>query len=111
MGIAVVTGAGQGIGKATARRLARDGHHIVAVDRNGDAAAQTAAEVGGESRVCDVTDRDAVHAMASTVDGCDILINNSRLTDLRVHVDTRLGDLENYLRNASSESSRSWMLD
>ena len=77
MGVAVVTGAGQGIGKATAQRLARDGHHIVAVDRNAESAAKTAAEVGGESRECDVTDRDAVHAMAATVDGCDILINNA----------------------------------
>lgn len=77
MGIAVVTGAGQGIGKATAKRLAKDGHHVIAVDRNGDSAAHTAGEIGGESRVVDVTDRQAVFDMAATVDGCDILVNNA----------------------------------
>lgn len=85
MGIAVVTGAGQGIGKATARRLARDGHTIVAVDRNADTARATADELGGEWRQVDVTDRAAVLAMAETVEGCDILINNAgiwRFTNL-----------------------------
>jgi 3-oxoacyl-[acyl-carrier protein] reductase len=77
MGIAVVTGAGQGLGRATSERLARDGHHVIAVDRDGDKAAATAAAVGGEARTCDVTDRDAVLALASTVEGCDVLVNNA----------------------------------
>ena len=97
MGVAVVTGAGQGIGKATAQRLARDGHHIVAVDLNGDNAAKTAAEVGGESRVCDVTDRDAVLAMAQTVDGCDILINNAGIWRFHSLLDMTEDDAQSVL--------------
>jgi 3-oxoacyl-[acyl-carrier protein] reductase len=97
MGVAVVTGAGQGIGKATAQRLARDGHHIVAVDRNGETAAKTAAEVGGESRECDVTDREAVHAMAATIDGCDILINNAGIWRFHSLLDMTVDDAQSVL--------------
>jgi 3-oxoacyl-[acyl-carrier protein] reductase len=97
MGVAVVTGAGQGIGKATAQRLARDGHHVVAVDLNGDNAAKTAAEVGGESRVCDVTDRAAVLAMAQTVDGCDILINNAGIWRFHSLLDMTEDDAQSVL--------------
>jgi len=77
MGIAVVTGAGQGLGRATAERLARDGHHVVALDRDADRAAETAALVGGEAHQCDVTDRDTVLAVAATLEGCDVLVNNA----------------------------------
>ena len=90
-------GRGQGIGKATAQRLAHDGHHIVAVDRNGENAAKTAAEVGGESRVCDVTDRDAVLAMAQTVDGCDILINNAGIWRFHSLLDMTEDDAQSVL--------------
>lgn len=79
MGTAVITGAGQGLGQASARRLARDGHRVVAVDVNGEAAEATAREIGeaAQWRQCDVTDRDAVLAMAATVDACDVLVNNA----------------------------------
>ncbi|MCU0311776.1 MAG: SDR family oxidoreductase [Acidimicrobiales bacterium] len=77
MGIAVVTGAGQGLGRATAERLARDGHHVVALDLDGERAAATAAAVDGDWRQCDVTDPDAVHAVAASLDGCQILVNNA----------------------------------
>src|SRR5512143_2845663 len=61
---AVVTGAGQGLGRADARRLSRDGFHVVCLDRDGEAARATAEEVGGTAHRCDVTDRDAVFAVA-----------------------------------------------
>ena len=43
MGVAVVTGAGQGLGSAIARRLANDGHRVAVVDIDG-ATAMAAAE-------------------------------------------------------------------
>jgi rhamnulose-1-phosphate aldolase/alcohol dehydrogenase len=43
--IIVVVGAGSGIGKETAHRLAKDGAHIVCVDLNADAASATAKEI------------------------------------------------------------------
>ena len=77
MGIAIVTGAGRGLGRATALRLARDGHDVVAVDIDADAAKVTAAEVDGEARVCDVTDPAQCRDLAESLDGADILINNA----------------------------------
>ena len=45
MEVAVVTGAGRGIGRATAQRLATDGLHVVCVDSDGAAAERVAAEI------------------------------------------------------------------
>ena len=80
--VVVVVGAGAGIGKETAQRLAREGAHVVCVDREGDAARQTAAGIvarlgegvgvagTGVSNcgpaiglACDVTSRESVAAM------------------------------------------------
>ena len=65
--IAVVTGAGTGLGKAAALALARDGWHIVAVGRRPDPLTATAEEcqqVGGSGSAiaADVTDPAAVEA-------------------------------------------------
>lgn len=64
--VAVVTGAASGIGRATARRLAREGCHVVAVDRQ---AINTDAEELGESAIAveaDVADPDSVRRLIST---------------------------------------------
>ncbi|MBU3702101.1 MAG: SDR family oxidoreductase, partial [Acidimicrobiia bacterium] len=77
MATAVITGAGQGLGRADALRLSADGFDIVCLDLNGDAAAETAAMVGGRSFAVDVTDRDAVFAVAARIDECGALVNNA----------------------------------
>jgi 3-oxoacyl-[acyl-carrier protein] reductase len=77
MGIAVITGAGRGLGKAIAIRLASDGHHVIAVDLDGKTAKHTAAAVGGEARQCDVSDWASVDALAASIEACDILVNNA----------------------------------
>ncbi|HEY1280525.1 MAG TPA: SDR family oxidoreductase [Acidimicrobiales bacterium] len=85
MATAVVTGAGQGLGKATAVRLAADGFTVVALDRNGDAAVATAKEVGGTSHTVDVRDRDRVLAVAGEIGPIQVLVNNAgiwRYSDL-----------------------------
>jgi NAD(P)-dependent dehydrogenase (short-subunit alcohol dehydrogenase family) len=59
----VVTGAGRGIGKAIAQRLARDGATLSIFARGVDALHATAAEVGGAFvQQLDIRDRDAVDA-------------------------------------------------
>ena len=77
MGTAVVTGAGQGLGRAISKRLAADGHHIVAVDLNPESAAATADMLGGKWRQCDVSDPESVAALAESLTHVDVLVNNA----------------------------------
>ncbi|MHB1776385.1 MAG: SDR family NAD(P)-dependent oxidoreductase [Acidimicrobiales bacterium] len=65
--LAVVTGAGSGIGRATAHRLAADGALVVAADVDQPAAEVVAKEVDGIPAGVDVADGDAVAALASDV--------------------------------------------
>ncbi|MER5276199.1 SDR family NAD(P)-dependent oxidoreductase [Streptomyces sp. NPDC002809] len=83
---ALLTGAGQGIGAATARRLAAEGARVLVTDLDGERAAHAAAEIresGGEAEAlaCDVTDRTAVEAAVahavSVFGGLDVLVNNA----------------------------------
>jgi NAD(P)-dependent dehydrogenase (short-subunit alcohol dehydrogenase family) len=80
--VAIVTGAAQGIGKAIAEGLAREGARIVVADLKG-AREAAAAYPGGVGLTVDVADEDAVQRMADeTVAQCgriDILVNNAGL--------------------------------
>ena len=73
----MVTGASSGIGEATARTLAGLGFHVVCVARREDRISALANEIGGTAIVADVTDGDAVDAMAAGLDRVDVLINNA----------------------------------
>src|SRR3954471_23538734 len=77
MGVALVTGAGQGLGRAIAQRLSDDGHRIVALDIDADKAAATAADLKGDGYQCDVSDRARVRALAAEIGPVDILVNNA----------------------------------
>jgi NAD(P)-dependent dehydrogenase (short-subunit alcohol dehydrogenase family) len=63
-GVAVVTGAGRGFGRAIALRLARRGHTVLATDVDAEGAARTAEEAGGFSMELDVRDPDEHRAAA-----------------------------------------------
>ena len=75
--IALVTGASQGIGHATAEALAADGWHVALVARS-EEKLEAVADAIGEDRasvhVCDVTDPDAVDAMFA-----DVVLAHGRL--------------------------------
>ena len=73
---AVVTGGAGGIGRACAERLARAGARVIVLDRDGEAAARVAAEIGGTARTVDLSDLAAVDRLDPAV---DIVINNAGL--------------------------------
>lgn len=75
--VAVITGASSGIGAATARILAGQGFHVVAVARRADRIHALAEEIGGTAIVADVTDDAAVEALASKLSRVDVLVNNA----------------------------------
>lgn len=86
--VAVITGAGQGIGRAVALRLAQDGFCIGSLDFNGEAAKETVKlieERGGEALavVVDVADREqvftAVDKVAAKYGRIDVMVNNAGL--------------------------------
>ncbi len=66
--IAVVTGGGNGIGRAICRRLARDGVKVVVVDLDKDAADTVAAEIDGISYCVDVADEADMLALVDDVE-------------------------------------------
>ncbi|GGP93204.1 3-hydroxybutyrate dehydrogenase [Streptosporangium pseudovulgare] len=71
---AVVTGAGSGIGRACAHRLAAAGAHVVVVDMDAEATAKVAAEVSGTPVVADLSTPDFTDALPP---GTDIVVNNA----------------------------------
>lgn len=72
---ALVTAAAQGIGQATARAFAAEGAQVMATDVNGHKLESLSAIREMKTRLLDVTDADAVRAVAADVGAIDILFN------------------------------------
>jgi rhamnulose-1-phosphate aldolase/alcohol dehydrogenase len=98
--VALVTGGGSGIGRATARRLAAEGACVVVADRDGDSARTVAGELGSRdvsaAVTADVTEEDAVaaafDAAALAFCGVDLVVNNAGLSISKPLLETTLGD-------------------
>lgn len=79
----VITGAGTGLGRAMARRLAHDGHRVILLGRRLDKVRAVASEIGdsAEGLACDVTDPASVDAAFARIGErhgrVDVLINNA----------------------------------
>ncbi len=78
--VAVVTGGGGGIGRATVERLRRDGRAVVFAELDADRAEATAQATGATPVVADVATPDGVAALVAAVDSrypaIDALVNN-----------------------------------
>jgi NAD(P)-dependent dehydrogenase (short-subunit alcohol dehydrogenase family) len=98
--IALVTGGGSGIGKATAQRLSAEGACVVIADRDFDAATLVAKELGGADKAVavavDVTSEEqvaaAVHAASLAFGGVDLVVNNAGLSISKALVETTTAD-------------------
>ncbi len=98
--IALVTGAGSGIGRAIALRLAAEGACVVVADRDAESAAAVAAEIGGPdiavSVAADVTSEEQVAAAvamaALAFGGVDLVVNNAGLSVSKPLLETTVAD-------------------
>jgi 3-oxoacyl-[acyl-carrier protein] reductase len=84
---ALVTGAAGGIGHAIAWRLAAEGATVLVNDRDADACARAASELGGIAAVGDVTDPAAIESVVALAGArLDIVVNNAGITrDAPIH--------------------------
>jgi len=125
--VAIVTGASRGIGAAIARRLAKDGLHVVAVARNLDKLKEVCDEINAregsaEPWVCDVSDAKAVagavEQIADKLGRIDVLVNNAGITkdglllrmsdeDFDAVIDTNLKSAFVAIRTAARSMMRS----
>ncbi|TDT42529.1 rhamnulose-1-phosphate aldolase/alcohol dehydrogenase [Streptomyces sp. BK208] len=98
--VALVTGAGSGIGRAIARRLVDEGACVVVADLNGESAAGVAEELGGDDRAvavtADVTSEEqiaaAFEAAVLAFGGVDLVVNNAGISVSKPLLETTAED-------------------
>jgi 3-oxoacyl-[acyl-carrier protein] reductase len=101
--IAIVTGAGSGIGRAVARRLARDGMAVIVNDLSGERAQSVAWEIAADKGAAqaiagDVSREDDVAAIVACARAafgdCSVLVNNAGIVQQARFVDLAPGDFD-----------------
>jgi NAD(P)-dependent dehydrogenase (short-subunit alcohol dehydrogenase family) len=101
--VALVTGAGSGIGRAIAEKLAKDGERVVVNDLNSEAADEVVARIkgsggGGAAAPGDVSDPEAVEQIMAAVREAygspEILVNNAGFLQQKRFVDLTVEDFD-----------------
>jgi len=81
--VAIVTGAGQGIGRAIAEKFSQEGASVVVADINAETATKTAADIGGLAHTVDVSSPEQVAGLVgatiSAYGKVDILVNDAAI--------------------------------
>src|ERR1035438_5633162 len=104
--VAIITGAGQGIGREIALAMAREGASAVVADWNGCRAREVASEIvasGGIARPVkvDISDADQVEALVrQTVEGfghIDVLVNNADIGHVKPFLSINLEEWNHVL--------------
>lgn len=104
--VALITGAGRGIGKAIALRFAREGADIAVLDLNGESAQQTGEEISALGRrvfvkAVDVGDYDhiqaTVHEAAVSLGKLDICVNNAGIAKAQPFLEITRENWERHL--------------
>ncbi len=89
--VCVITGAGNGIGRATAKLLAQQGAHVIITDVNKVALDETKAHIDAAAGTCtphivDVANRDAMFELATQCEkehgGADLILNNAGIANI-----------------------------
>ncbi|MEY2879066.1 MAG: hypothetical protein RLZZ15_1446 [Verrucomicrobiota bacterium] len=96
---ALVTGAGSGIGRAIAQRLAAEGAHVTILEARAEAGEETAALIraeGGAARVlaADVASTDSMRAAFAQVEKLDVLVNNAGVASIGTVLTTTPEELD-----------------
>lgn len=105
--VALVTGAGQGIGRGIALRLVKDGASVMLVDMKADALEAVAAEVRALGRkaatfVADISDREQVYEAIAQAErqlgGFDIIVNNAGIAQVQPLSDVTPEEVDRIMR-------------
>jgi meso-butanediol dehydrogenase/(S,S)-butanediol dehydrogenase/diacetyl reductase len=105
--VALVTGAGQGIGRGIALRLAKEGASLMLVDVNPEGIAAVAAEVEALGRkaatfVANIAERDQVYAAIDRAEkelgGFDIIVNNAGIAQVQALADVTPEEVDRIMR-------------
>ncbi len=96
--VAVVTGAGSGIGAAIAHELARHGHHVIVTDVDVASAIETASAIeGAEAQGLDVTDPESSQTLVESIVAqhgrLDVWVSNAGISKMQNFIDVSPGDL------------------
>jgi L-xylulose reductase len=83
----LVTGAGKGIGRVTAKMLADEGADVIALSRSPEDLEALKAEIGCETIACDLADPAATRRAAQSVQPLNLLVNNAGTTRLEPFLD------------------------
>ena len=101
--VAAITGAGSGIGRAIALRLAREGAEVVVLEVSEPAGEETQHLIhkgGGKCRViaADVADTDSMRRAFAQIDRLHVLVNNAGVAHVGNVLDTQPDDLDRLYR-------------